>query len=150
MNYEISTTDVWSGDVDESPGALAALLEALEAAGASLDFVVVRPSANVMSGRSLVFVAPLTTAQQTGAAARIGLAPGLHALRVVGPDQPGIVARITRTLANSEIPISGVWAAVFGGGVAVYLVLESGADARRAAKLLSAKLTSQNADWVSP
>jgi predicted amino acid-binding ACT domain protein len=150
MNYEITTTDVWSGAVDESPGALASLLEELEHAGASLDFLVVRPSANVMSGQSLVFVAPLTNTQQTTAAARVGLAPGLHALRVVGPDQPGIVARITRTLADSDILISGVWAAVFGGGVAVYLVLESGADVRRAAKLLSAKLANQSADWVSP
>ena len=59
----------------------------------------------------------------------------------------GVVALIAEdeasaqtVLGNEGIGISGLWAAVVRGSCVIYLMLESGAEARRAARLLSARL----------
>ncbi|MEW6249635.1 MAG: hypothetical protein AB1716_03230 [Planctomycetota bacterium] len=141
MAFEITTTDVWAGHVAETPGALADKLEAIQRAGGNLEFAIVRPCASVTSGNSLMFVAPVTGERQAQAALEVGLSRGLHALRVAIPDRPGLIAEVTRTLGDAGIAISGLWAAVLRGHAVLYLMLESGAETRRAAKVLSVKLS---------
>ncbi len=140
MGYEITTAEVWAGDVEETPGALADKLEVLHHAGVNLEFSIVRPCANVMAGKALLFVAPLTDERQMAAAQEIGLTRGLHALRLAGPDRPGLIAEITRALGDAGLVISGLWAAVLCGRSVLYVMLESGAETRRAGKILTAKL----------
>jgi len=142
MGYEITTVDLWFGEIDDRPEALAEVLEALQRAGANLEFAIVRPSSDVLSGKSLVFVAPLVGEEQTRAAREVGLerAGGLHSLRIIGPDRPGQLAGIARTLANAGIRVSGLWAATIGECSVQYLRLETNADARRAVQLLAPTL----------
>src|SRR5512143_178449 len=101
MAFEITTVDVWTAELDDRPGTLAERMEALQRAGANLEFVILRPSADVMANTGLLFVAPVVGAAQCRAAEDVGLQKdmSLHALRVVGPDQPGLVAGIARLLA---------------------------------------------------
>lgn len=141
MSFEITTADVWVGEVEEDrPGAVADKLETLMRAGANLEFAVLRPSADPASTAGVLVVAPLIGPEQEKAAAEAGLRGGVHALRVVGPDRPGLIAGVTRTLADSGINVCGLWAATFGDHSVQYLSLESSADARRAAQILTQKL----------
>lgn len=142
MSYEITTVDLWFGEVEDRPGALAEKLETLMRAGANLEFAIMRPASDVLAGTSLLFVAPLIGEAQTQAAREAGLdrSGSLHALRIIGPDQPGQVAGMARTLADAGIRVSGLWAAAIGDRSVQYLRLESGADAKRAAQLLAPRL----------
>lgn len=142
MSYEVTTVDLWFGEVEDRPGALAEILEALLRAGANLEFAIMRPASDVLAGTSLLFVAPLVGEAQIQAAAEVGLerSAGLHALRIVGPDRPGQVAGIARTLADAGIRICGLWAAAIGDHSVQYLRLESSADTKRAAQLLVPRL----------
>ena len=142
MALEINMVDVWTSELEDRPGALADKLETLQRAGANLEFVILRPSGDVLSSTGLLFVAPVVGREQTRAAEEAGLEKNvtLHALRIVGPDQPGLVAGIARTLAHARINITALWAAAISGGSALYVRVESSADARRAAQLLTEKL----------
>ncbi len=141
MSFEITTVDVWAGNVAETPGALAEKLEHLHRAGANLEYAIMRPCASVTGHQALFFVAPLSGEQQARAAAEVGLSRGLHALRVAGLDRPGLIAEIARLLGSEGLGISGLWATVLRGNTVLYIMLESGAETRRAGKVLSAKLT---------
>lgn len=141
MAFEISKADVWAGDVADRPGALAEKLEALERAGANLDFVIVRPSAG-LPGTGVMFVAPLHGAAQQQAAEDAGLrrTAGMHVLKIVGPDRPGLGAGISRTLAKSGLNISGLSAAAVADRCIFYIRLASDEDVRKAAQLLTSTL----------
>ena len=142
MAFEINMVDVWTGELEDRPGALADKLEALQRAGANLEFAILRPSSDILSSTGLLFVAPVVGREQTRAAEEVGLAKNasLHALRIAGRDQPGLVAGIARTLANARINITALWAAAIEGGSALYVRVESNADAKRAAQILTEKL----------
>jgi hypothetical protein len=142
MAYEITTADIWVGDVEDRVDALPHMLETLYRAGADLDFAIVRPASDLSSDTSILFVAPLVGEEQIRAAAEIGLGKSgtLHALRITGPDRPGLTAGITRCLADANIRVSGLWAACIEDRSVFYLRLESAADAKRAAQILSPHL----------
>jgi hypothetical protein len=142
MGYDISTVDVWVGEVEDRPGALAEKLETLLRAGANIEFAIARPSSDVTSHSTLLFVAPLIGPEQTKAAAEVGLVKSgtMHALRVIGPDRQGLLADMARTLADAGVHIDGLWAAALGGRAVQYIRLESYAAARRAAQILTPKL----------
>ncbi len=142
MAFEIASVDVWTGEVEDRPEALPEKLEALHRAGANLDFAILRPSAQVTSSVGLLFVAPLSGQQQMQAARSVGLecSGGLHALRIRGPDRPGLLAEISRTLADAGIQITSLWATALDQRSMMYLRFQSGPDAKRAAELLRAKL----------
>jgi predicted amino acid-binding ACT domain protein len=141
MAFEISRAEVWAGDVADRPGALAEKLEALERAGANLEFVIVRPSAGI-PGTGVIFIAPLHGAAQHQAAEDVGLrqSGGMHVLRIVGPDRPGLGAGISRTLAKNGLNISGLSAAAVGDHCVLYIRLASEEDVRKAAQLLTGAL----------
>jgi hypothetical protein len=142
MPFEITMVDVWTAELEDRPGALAEKMEALQRASANLEFVILRPSADVMANTGLLFVAPVVGAAQCRAAEDVGLrkATSQHALRIVGPDRPGLVAGIARLLADARINISALWASALGEQSALYIRFDSNADAKRAAQLLTAKL----------
>jgi hypothetical protein len=142
MAFEITMVDVWVAELEDRPGALAERMEALQRAGANLEFAILRPSADVTANTGLLFVAPILGAAQSRAAEDVGLRkdPGQHALRLVGPDRPGLVAGIARTLADAHINICAMWASALGEQSALYIRFDTNAAAKRAAQLLTAKL----------
>jgi len=110
MAFSVKPVDVYAADTMNRPGMLARLLEALAAAGANLEFVIAR---RVSENTSRAFVAPLKGKKVLRAAADVGLvkAAGMHAIRIEGPDRPGLGAAITRAIAAGGINIRGLSAA---------------------------------------
>lgn len=141
MGFEITRADVWSGVLEDRPGALAKKLEAVMRAGANLDFVIVRPD-DANPGRGVLFLAPLYGEQQHAAAREAGLeiSQSIHALRIAGPDRPGLAAGIARTLADEMLSIRGMSAAAVGDRCIVYLRFGSADEVVKASQVLTRKL----------
>ena len=91
-----------------------------------------------MPGTGVVFLTPLTGAARVRAAKKAGFekTKSLHSLRVEGPDQPGLGAKMTQALAMAGINLRGVSAAAIGPRCVMHLALDSTADATKAARLL--------------
>ena len=135
MPYEIRKVDVWATDTVNKPGMLARVLESLANAGVQLEFLVAR---RVSENTSRVFVAPIKGAKQKKAAADVGLvqATGMHALRIEGPDKPGLGARLARAVAESGINIRGASMAAIGRKSVAYLAFAQASEAKEAAKVV--------------
>lgn len=137
MAIEVSKIDVWSGEIEDRAGGLTEKIEAVTEAGANLEFVIARRAPN-KPGTGLVFMAPLRGAAQIRAAKAIGLAkaPGVHTLRLEGPNRAGLGAKITRVVADAGISMRGLSGTAFGRRCAIYLAFDSSADADKARRLL--------------
>lgn len=141
MSYEIEQVDVWAGEIENHPGELAGKLEGLRDAGANLEFVIVRPVADP-SNEGVLYVAPVQGAAQAAAAEQAGLhrSSSIHALRVRGPDRPGLIAELARALGSHDINITGLSAAVIPPGIVLYLRFEFQREREAAREVLRAAL----------
>lgn len=139
MNWKMTKVDVWAGEMEDRPGALAEKLEAVRKAGANLQFVIARRD---KPGKSVVFLAPLKGASQVRAARQVGLAKAtsLYSLRLEGPDRRGLGGLITRALAEAGINLRGLSAAALGRSHVTYFAFECAEDARRAGPVLKKAL----------
>ncbi len=137
MAYTISKVNVWVGTIKDRPGGLADKLNAVRRAKANLDFVIARRAPD-KPGKGVVFLAPLKKAAQTRAAKKAGLkkADGMYSLRLVGPDRPGLGAKITRALAEAGINMRGLSAASLNRRSVVYFSFDSRSDATQATRIL--------------
>ena len=137
MDLKVTQTEVWAASIQDKPGGMAEKLEALAKAGAALDFVIARRSPD-KPGTGVLFVAPLKDDKAIQAAKAAGFAKSdsLHSVRIEGPDQAGIGARLTRKLADAGINLRGLSAAAVGNRFVCYLALDSTGEAAKAAELL--------------
>ena len=135
MKLDISRVIVWSCKLADQPGALARKLNALTAAGANLDFLLVR---RTQKGKGVVYVAPITGPRQIRAAHQVGLGKdgAIAVLRVSGSDRPGVGAAITETLAEAGLNIAGMSTTSSGRSFIAYVAFDSATDAARARRLL--------------
>jgi len=138
MALKVTQTEVWAASIQDKPGGMAEKLEALAKAGAALDFVIARRSPD-KPGTGVLFVAPLKGDKAIQAAKAVGFAKSdsLHSVRLEGPDQAGLGARLTRQLAGAGINLRGLSAAAIGDRFVCYLALDSAADAAKATELLT-------------
>jgi hypothetical protein len=138
MELSVERVDVWAATIEDKPGGLAQVLSALRDAGADLQFVVARRAPEAASGKGVVFVAPLQGDGEINAAKQVGfnLTPSLHSVRVMGLDQLGIIAQLSQMLAEGEINLRGVSAAVLGTQFIAYLAVDSLDDAEKAMAIL--------------
>jgi hypothetical protein len=137
MAYSIKKVEVWAGEVADRPGGLADKVEALNLAGANLEFIIARRSAD-NPGTGVVFVTPVKGAKQKRSAQVNGLATtdSLHSVRVEGPDKAGLGATMTKALADAAINLRGLSAAALGRRGVSYFAFDSAADADRAVRVL--------------
>lgn len=137
--YTVKSTAVWAGDILNRPGMLARVLEALENAGADLEFSIAR---RINERTSRVFVAPLKGRKQKAAAADVGLVPatGTFAIRIEGADRAGLAARLSRAMAAADLNIRGFSAAALGRKAVLYFAFRSEDEAKRAGKLARREL----------
>jgi len=131
MPYTINKVDVWAADIPNQAGTLSRILEGVSGGGAQLEFMIAR---KVDEGTSRVFLAPIKGSKQQRAATEVGLAraAGMHSLRVEGPDQAGLGARITNAVAGKGINLRGASAAAIGKKAVFYLAVESEQDLKGA------------------
>jgi hypothetical protein len=137
MGFEMTKVDVWVGEIEDRPGALATKLEAVMRAGADLDFMIARPLAD-RPGTGVLFIAPLYGAEQFRAAEDVGLKKSsIQVLRIEGPDRPGLGAGVARTLAEARINIRGLSGAALGDRCLFYVRFDSNDDVVQAAQILT-------------
>ena len=142
MAYTVNKVEMWSGEINDQVGGLAAKLEALAKAGADFEIVVARRQPNV-PGKGVVFLGPVTDANVIKAAEAAGLkkAPDLVALRVEGPNKPGEGSRVARKLADAGINLRGLSATAMGNKCVFSLAFDSDGDATKASRALRANDT---------
>jgi hypothetical protein len=124
--------DTWAASMADKPGALAAKLKALAAAGVNLEFVIARRAPEKRDA-GVVFVTPVKGAKQTRAARAAGFkkAKNLHAVRVEGADKRGQGARLIQALAARGLNLRGVSAAAIGKKFVCHIAVDKGADAAK-------------------
>ena len=137
MGFVVEGQDIWVSSLRHKPGGLAEKLIALRDAGADLEFVIARRAPDHPGG-GVVFVTPLRNDREIAAATEVGfnVSRSLHALRIDGPDRPGIAAEMTSRLAEEGISLTGFSAAVSGPRVIVNLAVESLAEKDRVKEIL--------------
>ena len=137
MELHVERVDVWAATIDDKPGGLAQVLNALRDAGVDLQFVVARRTPEA-AGKGVVFVAPLQGESEIRAATQAGFSvtPSLHSVRVMGMDQLGIIGQVAQMLADGGVNLRGVSAAVLGTQFIAYVALDSLQDAETAMDIL--------------
>jgi hypothetical protein len=137
MKLNITHADIWAASLQDRPAGLAKKLEALQKAGANLEFIMARRAVEE-PGTGVVFLAPLNGAKQTKAASVAGFhqTEALHSVRIEGADAPGLAAKITRCVAGAGINLRGFSASVIGKRFVAYLALDDEDDAVKAARVL--------------
>lgn len=138
MKLNITKETAWSATIPDQPGGLSRKLESLAAAGADLEFVIARRSGR-KDGKGVVFVTPITGAKRTKAARSAGFRPAhsLHALRIDGPNRPGLGAKVTAALADAGINLRGFSGAVIGRRFVINLAFDTAAAATKARRVLA-------------
>lgn len=130
--------DTWAATIKDKPGALAAKFKALSAAGVNLEFVIARRSPE-KRGAGVVFVTPIKGPKQSRAARAAGFkkTKSLHSVRIEGLNKRGQGMRLTQVLADNGLNLRGLSAAAIGNKFICHIAVDSGADASKAARILS-------------
>jgi hypothetical protein len=133
MDLNIDRVEVWATEINDQPGALAGVLAALNDAGADLDFVIARRSAE-KPGTGTVFVTPLRGDAEVAAASMLGfnLTSSIASVRIEGENIPGVGAELNENLGGAGINLRGFSAAVIGSRFIAYVGFDSTEDADKA------------------
>jgi hypothetical protein len=137
MDLLVERVDVWAATIQDKPGELAEVLNALRDEGANLQSIIAR-RAPQEPGKGVVFVTPLQGDREIAAAAEMGfnVTHTLHSVRVMGRDRPGIAAELTQKLADAGINLRGFSASVIGTQFVAYIAVDSLQDANQAIEIL--------------
>lgn len=138
MGFKLDRVHVWSGEVADRAGGVAAKLSALAQANANLEFILTRRQPD-RPGTGLLYVAPVTGPAQVRAARAAGLAETHDpvVLRVEGDNEAGLAHRLTQAWALAGISMEGLTMAVLGNKFVGFAAFDSVADANRAAQILA-------------
>jgi hypothetical protein len=138
MGFKLDRVHVWSCEVADQAGGVAAKLSILAQAHTNLEFIYTRRQPE-KPGTGILYVAPLSGPLQTRAA-RSG---GFHeandpvVLRVEGDNQMGLGHRVTQEWALAGLSFQGMTMAVLGDKFVGYVSFDTVTDANRAAAILS-------------
>ncbi len=137
MAVSVKKITMWRKEVEDRPGALAATLAPLAAAGADLQLVVGRGTTVAGGGPAAIAVYPVAGKKASAAAQQAGLgAWAMPSLMVEGDNRPGLGHAIAEALAGAQINLAYLMAQVVGRRYAAVFGFQSDADAARAAALI--------------
>ena len=133
MALKVGKAEVWAVTIDDRPGGAAEKLETLSNAGANLEMVLARRTAE-QPGRGVMFVTPLKGKKAVEAAQQAGMGKpvSIHSVRVEGGDKPGLGSKIARTLADAGINFRGMSAIAIGKKFVSFIALDSADDQAKA------------------
>ena len=137
MGFKLDRVHVWSGEVMDQAGGVAAKLSLLAQAGANLEYIYTKRLEN-RPGIGMLYVAPITGALQLRAARSAGLSETDNpvVLRVEGDNQAGLAHRLTQQWAVAGLSMHGLMMSVLGDKFVGYASFDSVADSNRAAAIL--------------
>ncbi len=138
MELLVEHVDVWSATIPDRPGGLADVLGILRDAGANLQSIISRRAPGEPD-KGIVFVTPLQGDREIAAAAQVGfnVTRTLHSVQVVGPDEPGVAAKLAQKLAEAGINLRGFSASALGTQFVAYVAVDSMQDATKAIEALN-------------
>ena len=133
MALKVSKADVWAVTIDDRPGGAAEKLETLSKAGADLEMVLARRTAE-QPGKGVMFVTPLKGKKALDAAQQSGMGKPdtIHSVRIEGGDKPGLGSKIARTLSDANINFRGMSAVAIGSKFVSFIALDSAEDQAKA------------------
>jgi len=137
MALKASRHDIWMAVIDDRAGGAAEKLEALAAAGASLEVVLARRTPE-HPGQGVLFASPVEGKKVMAAAEHAGFhrAENIHSVRIEGTDKPGLGAKIARTLAEAGVSFRGMNGMAMGRSFLSFIAVDSADDAAKAVKAL--------------
>ena len=137
MGFKLDRVHVWSTEVADQAGGIAAKLSLLAQAGANLEYIYTRRTPE-KPGTGVLLVAPVTGPMQTRAAKAAGLTETNDpiVLRVEGDDASGLAHRVTQQWAMAGLSLQGLMLSAIGGRFVGYAAFDTVADANRAAAIL--------------
>jgi hypothetical protein len=137
MSFKLDRVHVWSGEVLDKAGGVAAKLALLAQSGTNLEYIYTYRQAD-KPGTGMLLVAPITGS----AAVKAAKAAGLHettnpiVLRVEGDNSAGLAHRLTNQWAAEGLSLQGLMMSVLGDKFVGYVSFDTVADANRAAAIL--------------
>ena len=133
MALKVSKAEVWAATIDDRPGGAAEKLETLSRAGANLEMLLARRTAE-QPGRGVMFVTPLKGKKAVEAAQQAGMGKpeNIHSVRVEGGDKPGLGSKIAAALGSAGINFRGMSAIAIGKKFVSFIALDSADDQARA------------------
>ncbi len=137
MSFKLDRVHVWSGEVADEAGGVAAKLSLLAQSGANLEYIHTRRLPD-RPGTGALSVAPITGPLQVRAARSAGLVEA-HApivLRFEGDNKAGLGHRLTQEWALAGLSLHGLTMAVLGEKFVGYVSFDTVEDANRAAAIL--------------
>ena len=137
MGFKLDRVHVWSGEVADQAGGVAAKLSLLAQGGANLEYVYTRRTPE-KPGTGVLYVAPVTGPMQVRAARAAGLSETSDpvVLRVEGDNSAGLAHRVTQQWAMAGLSLQGLMMSVVGGRFVGYVAFDTVGDANRAAAIL--------------
>jgi hypothetical protein len=138
MGFKLDRVHVWSCEVADQAGGVAAKLSALAQAHTNLEFIYTRRQPE-KPGTGVLYVAPITGPLQVRAAKSAGLTETNNpvVLRVEGDNMAGLGHRVTQEWALAGLSFQGMTMGVIGNKFVGYVSFDSVTDANRAAAILS-------------
>ena len=138
MSFKFDQIHVWSCEVADQAGGVAAKLSFLAQAGANLEYVYTRRLPD-QPGTGVLYVAPVTGPSQVRAARQAGMSETDSPVvrRIEGDNQAGLVHRLTQQWAIAGISFQSLTMAVLAQKFVGYAAFDTVADANRAAQILA-------------
>jgi hypothetical protein len=133
MALKVAKADVWAVTIEDRPGGAADKLETLSKAGANLEMLLARRTAE-QPGKGVMFVTPLKGKKAVDAAQQSGMGKpeNIHSIRIEGGDKPGLGSKIARALSDAGINFRGMSAIAIGSKFVSFVALDSADDQARA------------------
>jgi hypothetical protein len=133
MALKVAKAEVWAVTIDDRPGGAAEKLAALSRAGANLEMLLARRTAE-NPGKGVMFVTPLKGKKAVEAAQQAGMGKpeNIYSVRIEGGDKPGLGSKIASTLGGAGVNFRGMSAVAIGKKFVSYIALDSADDQAKA------------------
>jgi hypothetical protein len=133
MPVSVKRITLWRAEVDNKPGALAAVMQPLAGAGANLKVVMGYRHTAVRQGKAIVEIYPVSGRKVTAAAETAGLnGSAIPTLLVEGDDRPGLGSAIASAVSAAGVNIAFFMAQVVGERYSAVIGFESEEDLGKA------------------
>ena len=138
MSFKWDRVHVWSCEITDQPGSVAAKLAFLAQADANLEYIFTKRLPN-KPGFGVLYVAPVTGPAQVRAAKAADMqevdSPVVR--RMEGDNEAGLAHHVTQQWAIAGISLQGLTMAVLGPRFIGYAAFDTVNDANRAAQILA-------------
>jgi len=138
MGFKLERVHIWTGEIADKAGGMAAKLAPLAQAGANLEYISTRRQAD-RSGTGILYIAPVSGPAQVRAARQAGMfeTHDTVVLRVEGDNEAGLGFRLTQQWATAGISLQSLTMAVLGNKFVGFAAFDTVSDANKAAQILA-------------